>query len=419
MVGLRAKYNIAAALLAILLVACYASAAESSDSWLVANYRVTVLYRFENAFILSGLKLPSPLPSFPPAVVNVTIIVPPTLPWQKVSPPVMLGISPQKIYTDDLGNMYMEYSFNLSGGLLGSMVLGYTTTVTVYPSSGFDESYRTQLGRLTDIPSYMKERYATPTKWFNYSLPEVQSIIQRIRAQIEPPSYLYDVLWSIRNYTVTSVKLAPTSKRQGIDYLVKFMKGDVSEFSDLFVTVSRGFGIPSVRLWCWYLDELRDGFYAHQGYIMPAVWLPYHGWQPFDVTSSNKTARPRIGEISNRIIVFYVESDAKNAHNLLLDKQETFFPGSGTYTIYAPLAGMPTFRAPIYITSYVVIQPLSTVYETVPQFTVTTFTASLLVALPLSAVILILGLYKARKKHSLYKKVFSEIDRRIYEVGKG
>jgi len=212
------------------------------------------------------------------------------------------------------------------------------------------------------------------------------------------------------------LKLVPTFRanpiRLGATEALTLSLGGAPEYSDVFVALMRSLSLPATRLWSWLVSDVRQGTVTWNGFVQSAIWTPNSGWLPYDVTTSKYVNRPAIGEVSDRIITFYIENNLPGPGTpipLMLSQDQSFFPGGGSAD-----------KNGVYITTRIIIEYIPrTVSAAVRLFTLTTTVGVFGAAALLILVVVAVGYQRMRVRRRAYQVRLDEFEKRLRGATRG
>lgn len=393
-----ARVAIALVLLLLLLGACAVDttiAATTNVLTSTASYDVLITYFLVNL-------------NFDDRLVNFTAPIPPNTTWQS-SHLVTYSLLPSGLpYHDAANNTLMDYSVLVPSVSVTSLT--YEASVSVTSAPGYP-TFPAHSANRTAIPDSLQD-FTLPTYWWNYTDPSFG------RARIDLYSYysdqnIFEVAGAARNETLQLISNYRASRiRLGATEALQLSLGGSAEYSDVFVALMRSLNLPATRLWSWLVDDVQGGVVTWNGFVQSAFYSPEYGWIPYDVTTSKYVNRPAIGEISDRIITFYIENNLPAPNfpiPLLLSQDQTFFPGGGSVV-----------RSGIIMTTRVSISYIpARVTSAVQLFTLTTTVGVSGGAAILIIIILGVGYTRARARRRAYQEKLDEFEKRLRGVARG
>ena len=165
--------------------------------------------------------------------------------------------------------------------------------------------YPDKIGRLSDIPAEIKEKYLKDGDKYQIHDPFIQELAHKIAGQEQNPYWIarriYEYLTENLSYNLKPVggwNPAPTVLKRGT--------ASCSEYSYTMIALCRALGVP-VR----YVGAVSlrgdDASYDDVFHRWTEVYLPPHGWIPFDANKGD-AATPGdkalgIGNVYNRYII--------------------------------------------------------------------------------------------------------------------
>ncbi len=348
--------------------------------------------------------------NFGDRTVNFTIPIPPNTTWQ-TSHLVSYTLQPTRFLYHDLAtNGLMDYSILVPA--LNVTSLRYEVSVQVNSTPGYPVNPGpTPIQDRNAIPEGM-QIFTTPTYWWNYTDPVFAS------ALVDLSSYnlendIFTAASAVRNETLRQISgIRANPIRLGATEALTLSLGGASEFSDVFVALMRSLSLPATRLWSWLVADVQNGVVRWSGFVQSAIWTPSYGWLPYDVTTSKYVNRPAIGEVSDRIITFYIENNLPSPGvpiPIMLSQDQTLFPGGGAALKSGVLT---TSRIAI---SYIPRNPSAAVQ----LFTLTTTTGVFGAAIILIIIVLAVGYLRARTRRRAYQERLDEFEKRLRSVTRG
>lgn len=360
-----------------------------------ALYRVRIFYYLVNT-------------NFDDRVVDFTVPIPPNTTWQ-TSHLVAYTRQPTRfLYNDAVNNSLMDYSILVPS--LNVTTLEYEASIMVNSTPGYPVNPLTSANK-SDIPSNL-QNFTVPTYWWNYSAP----VFARAKGDLFQYFFetdLFKIANGVRNETL---KLVPTIRanpiRLGATEALTLSLGGAPEYSDVFVALMRYLSLPSTRLWSWLVSDVRQGTVTWNGFVQSAIWSPNSGWLPYDVTTSKYVNRPAIGEVSDRIITFYIENNLPGPGTpipLMLSQDQSFFPGGGSAD-----------KNGVYTTTRIIIQYIPrSVSAAVQLFTLTTTVGVYGLAVLLILVVVAVGYQRMRVRRRAYQERIDEFEKRLKGATRG
>jgi len=360
-----------------------------------ALYKVQIFYYLVNT-------------NFDDRVVDFTVPIPPNTTWQ-TSHLVAYTLQPSRfLYNDAANNSLMDYSILVPS--LNVTTLEYDASVQVNSTPGYPVNPLTSANK-SNIPASL-QNFTVPTYWWNYSDP----VFARAKGDLfqyffEPD--LFKVANGVRNETL---QLIPSFRanpiRLGATEAMTLSLGGAPEYSDVFVALMRSLSLPATRLWSWLVSDVQQGTVTWNGFVQSAIWSPNSGWLPYDVTTSKYVNRPAIGEVSDRIITFYIENNLPGPNTpipLMLNQDQSFFPGGGS-----------AVKNRVYTTTRIIIQYVPrTVSAAVQLFTLTTTVGVFGLAALLILVVGAVGYQRARVRRRSYQERLDEFEKRLRGATRG
>ncbi len=360
-----------------------------------ALYKVQIYYYLVNT-------------NFDDRVVDFTIPIPPNTTWQS-SHLVFYSRQPSHpLYNDIANNSLMDFSILVPS--LNVTRLEYDVAVQVNSTPGYPVNPAISANTST-IPLSL-QTLTVPTYWWNYTDPvftNAEGDLFRYSSETD----LFKIANIVRNETL---RLIPTFRanplRLGATEALTLSLGGAPEYSDVFVALMRSLSLPSTRLWSWLVSDVRQGVVTWKGFVQSAIWSPNSGWLPYDVTTSKYVNRPAIGEVSDRIITFYIENNLPGPTtpiHLMLTQDQSFFPGGG--------AGV---KSGVLTTTRIVINYIPrTVSAAIQLFTLTTTVGVFGAAALLILVVVAVGYLRARTRRRAYQERLDEFERRLRGATRG
>ncbi len=340
--------------------------------------------------------------------VDFTIPIPPNTTWQS-SHLVFYSIQPNRaLYHDVANNSLMDFSILVPS--LNATRIEYDVSVRVNSTPGYPTNPAIS-PNASAIPSSL-QNFTVPTYWWNYTDP----VFARARGDLIQyffESDLFKIANGVRNETL---RLIPSFRanplRLGATEALTLSLGGASEYSDVFVALMRGLSLPATRLWSWLVSDVRQGVVTWGGFVQAAIWSPNSGWLPYDVTTSTFVNQPAIGEVSDRIITFYIENNLPGPNTpipLMLSQDQSFFPGGGAAD-----------KSGVIATTRIVINYIpSTISAAVQLFTLTTTVGVFGAAALLILVVVTVGYLRARARRRRYQERLDEFEKRLRGVTRG
>ncbi len=234
--------------------------------------------------------------------------------------------------------LYIESSDNLFEG----RIVFNITVYTPYNISG--ELYKYNLRSLINskfgLSSEDYEKYVKPTYWWNYSDPEVSNYTEDLKREIlgDENITLGEAVSKIRDFVVSTITYEVQEKRVHVKKVLELHKGDCSDYSDLFVTITRCIGIPSRRALGLILTDWSDAerSYKPLGHAWPEIYVPEIGWVPVETTLTSNESALGPGEFSSAYLTLFIEEELPSVNkwdplngDLLVKPDETWYPGYG------------------------------------------------------------------------------------------
>ncbi len=346
--------------------------------------------------------------NFDDRVVAFTVPIPPNTTWQ-TSHLVAYSRQPTRfLYNDAVNNSLMDYSILVPS--LNVTTLEYEASVQVNSTPGFPVNPLTSANK-SDIPTSL-QNFTVPTYWWNYSAP----VFGRAKGdlfQYFSETDLFKIANGVRNETL---QLVPSFRanpiRLGATEALTLSLGGAPEYSDVFVALMRSLSLPATRLWSWLVDDVRQGRVTWHGFVQSAIWSPNSGWLPYDVTTSKYVNKPAIGEVSDRIITFYIENNLPGPGTpipLMLTQDQSFFPGGGSGQ-----------KNGVYTTTRIIIEYIPrTVSAAVQLFTLTTTVGVFGAAALLILIVVAVGYLRARVRRRAYQERLDEFEKRLRGATRG
>lgn len=346
--------------------------------------------------------------NFQDRVVDFTVPIPPNTTWQS-SHLVFYSLQPSRpFYHDIASNSLMDFSIHVPS--LNVTKLEYDVAVQVNSTPGYPVDPAISASK-SAIPRSL-QNFTVPTYWWNYTDP-VFARAEGDLSQYFSETDLFKIANGVRNETL---RLIPSFRanplRLGATEALTLSLGGASEYSDVFVALMRSLSLPSTRLWSWLVSDVRQGVVTWRGFVQAAIWSPNSAWLPYDVTTSKYVNRPAIGEVSDRIITFYIENNLPGPTTpipLMLSQDQSFFPGGGA-----------AVKSGVITSTRIIINYIPrTISAAVQLFTLTTtvgvFGAAALVILVVAAV----GYLRARTRRRAYQERLDEFEKRLRGATRG
>jgi len=174
---------------------------------------------------------------------------------------------------------------------------------------------REDVGTVNEIPEELRLKYAGETYYWDYNSDPVQRTIMEINASIGGSKNVYDIVYGTLSWFSTHMVYL---EREDYPYgRVKASKilnetietplgprhyGVCRHFSDVFIAVMRGFGIPCNLYYGLIFANYggKIGLIFEGGHAWCEVYMPKLGWIPVEVTISDRYMRDvvRVGLIS-------------------------------------------------------------------------------------------------------------------------
>lgn len=280
---------------------------------------------------------------------TVNIPLPPKLLWQSI-----VAISNEQI-----AGGYVEKDYDK--GVLRVVTekkLYYKAQIELMVKGIYNEAYilerlRRPLKEFLDKYFGLKlsayHKLTSSTYWWNYTSKEVKNALNEFRIKYNYSSIdslyndtLINVLMNLRDYVSKKLMYKPISKgRLGVREALIGGYGDCSEYSDLFITLSRALGIPSLRCIGYVVKEWNSqlGKYEIIGHAWPIIYVNGLKWIPFEVTVAPEYLEAKPGEISLKYVCLLIDHGNLTRETLdlsrdvLYDPLEKWVPGSSASLI--------------------------------------------------------------------------------------
>jgi transglutaminase superfamily protein len=361
----------------------------------------SALYKVQIYYYLVNL-------NFDDRVVHFTIPIPPNTTWQSTHLVFYSRQPTHPLYHDIANNSLMDFSILVPS--LNVTRLEYDVAVQVNSTPGYPVNPAISADRGA-IPASM-QNFTVPTYWWNYTDPVFASAEGDLLVYSSETD-LFKIANGVRNETLRAL---PTFRanplRLGATEALTLSLGGAGEYSDVFVALMRSLSLPSTRLWSWLVSDVQQGVVTWNAFVQSAIWSPNSGWLPYDVTTSRYVNRPAIGEVSDRIITFYIENNLPGPGTpiaLMLGQDQSFFPGGG--------AGV---KSGVLATTRVFINYIpSSVSAAVQFFTLTTTVGVYGAATLLIIVVVAVGYLRARTRRRAYQERLDEFEKRLRGATRG
>lgn len=346
--------------------------------------------------------------NFDDRVVSFTVPIPPNTTWQ-LSHLVAYSLQPSRfLYHDIANNSLMDYSILVPS--LNVTTMSYEVSVQVNSTPGYPVNPAQSANR-SDIPASL-QNFTIPTYWWNYTNP----VFASAKASLFPYYFendLFKIANAVRNETLQLIpSIRANVLRLGATEALILALGGAPEYSDVFVALMRSLSLPATRIWSWLVSDVQQGVVKWSGYVQSAIWSPNSAWLPYDVTTSKYVNRPAIGEISDRIITFYIENNLPGPGvpiPLMLSQDQTFFPGGG--------AGQ---KSGVFTSTRISINYVpKTISAAVQLFTLTTTVGVFGAGALIIIVVVALGYLRARARRRAYQEKLDEFEKRLRGATRG
>lgn len=280
---------------------------------------------------------------------SVNIPLPPKLLWQRVvavSNEQTIGGYVEKDYDKGILHVVTEEKLHYKAQV-ELMVEG------IYNEEYVLEKLRRPLKELLNEYFGLKpstyHKLTSSTYWWNYTNEEVRNALKEFSTKYNYSSIdslyndtLIDVLMNLRDYVSKKLTYKPVSEgRLGVREALIGNYGDCSEYSDLFITLSRALGIPSLRCIGYVVREWDPqlGKYEIIGHAWPIIYVSNLKWIPFEVTVAPEYLEAKPGEISLKYICLLIDHGNLTrktldlSRDILYDPSEKWVPGSSASLI--------------------------------------------------------------------------------------
>ena len=280
---------------------------------------------------------------------TVNIPLPPKLLWQSV-----VAISDEQITG---GYVEKDYDKGILHVVTGEK-LYYKAQIELMVKGIYNEGYVLEKLR-RPLKEFLNEYFGlkpstyhkltSSTYWWNYTSEEVKNALNEFRIKYNYSSIdslyndtLIDVLMNLRDYVSKKLTYKPVSKgRLGVREALIGSYGDCSEYSDLFITLSRALGIPSLRCIGYVVKEWDSqlGRYKIIGHAWPIIYVNNLKWIPFEVTVAPEYLEAKPGEISLKYVCLLIDhgnltrETLNLSRDVLYDPSEKWVPGSSASLI--------------------------------------------------------------------------------------
>ena len=204
------------------------------------------------------------------------------------------------------------------------------------------------------------------TYWWNYSINIIKKTISFLKSKTlkRKDMTVAEVLSMIRNVTVSKLSYSPSGVRTHLSEALRRGTGDCSEYSDLYVTIARGLGIPAVRALGYIIENWNEalGEYEYYGHAWPLVYIPGYGWIPVEVTIEDRGKYPLPGSNTLDYLCIFIDDS--------IESTETWNPLNGSILISPNEEWFLGFNEPLKINNYTITVDVK-VYPSI-NYTITT-----------------------------------------------
>ncbi|MFW6117082.1 MAG: transglutaminase-like domain-containing protein [Thermoproteota archaeon] len=280
--------------------------------------------------------------------VTLTWVVPPNTSWQ-ICKVLSVKPTPDGWYHDEWGNLLCNVTVSTSGSRFNITGIYNVSSFAL----GKNAVQPSKVGGINQIPEGLIQNYSAPSYWWNHTHPEVKSMIDEIKRTNDHSNSVYPLVVQARNSVVQHLTYKEYPERHGATWAAINGSGDCEEYTDLFIAIVRGLGIPARRMTGFHV-ELKGNQTEHQGHAWPEVWLPGYGWIPYEVTSEDDGNS--LGQISYHYVAYNIEGwrppPSSNVSMIIdiLDWNVSLKPVHRPYRITMPWSRIILITATILLT---------------------------------------------------------------------
>jgi len=186
-------------------------------------------------------------------------------------------IPPARMYVDRENNMHGVFTIGgIAAGNSAVLQLELVYEVNLYdPKIGPENS-----GAIWEVDPSLGEYLKADNGW-EASDPLILSRAHELTSNI---TNTYRIVENIADFVSNALEYERQNSRRGALWALTNLRGDCSEFTDLFIALSRAAGIPARAVYGWGYSE--NGL---DGHAWAEAFLPGAGWVPVDPTWRKRT----------------------------------------------------------------------------------------------------------------------------------
>jgi transglutaminase-like putative cysteine protease len=197
------------------------------------------------------------------------------------------------------------------------------------------------VGKIEDLNKYFSgndlKRYLNETYYWDYSNPEIQSVIQTVRGRIGVSTNIYDIVrgtlaWFAEHmmYDYPYEFDYPTSRVKASEVLKLSLLGRhfgvCRHFADLYTAIMRGFGIPCIKEEGLVLQDYDGKIRAAGRHAWCIAYLPKIGWTRLEVTVPDRSSLDAVGVGLLPYPTYYVPEYSEYANEAPRSSEGTVYP---------------------------------------------------------------------------------------------
>ena len=197
------------------------------------------------------------------------------------------------------------------------------------------------VGKIEDFNKYFStndlKKYLNETYYWDYSNPEIQSVIQTVRKRTGGSTNVYDIVretlvWFAENmmYDYPYEFDYPTSRIKASEVLKLSLLGRhfglCRHFADLYTAIMRGFGIPCVKEEGLVLQDYDGKVRAAGRHAWCIAYLPKIGWTRLEVTVPDRSSLDAVGVGLLSYPTYYVAEYAEYTNEAPKSSEGTVYP---------------------------------------------------------------------------------------------
>ncbi len=219
---------------------------------------------------------------------------------QKIQEKINFNIQPQEYLQDASGQRVAAFFFQQ---LLPHQSLNIVmkTKVKTYEINYF--IYPDKVGSLKDIPKDIKDKYLQDGEKYDYKNEIIQKAVKEAIGEEKNP---YWIARKIYNYIIDHLEYELSGGWNPAPLVLKRGNGSCSEYSFLYIAMSRAAGLPS-RYVGSVVVRGDDASIDEVFHRWVEVYIPNYGWIPVDPSGGDKPLPAEqaeyFGHLSNRFLI--------------------------------------------------------------------------------------------------------------------